>query len=809
MGAAVDDRQPRRTSSRSSCRAAAGRACCREAGRANALARLLGLHAGNGAPARQPRDRGGRLRRLRLRRAPARRRRRPVPRRATRCTSRPASGTRSQHRRRGRGHGLRLPAPRLPADRAPVTDLRDAPRSVREQVAWACRILALEGFADLTLGHVSARPAGGETIYIKRKGSRWTRSSPTTSSRSTTPPRPSTWRPSSTPSLPGPAGRRRDRPRPPSLRDCLRSDHGRARSCSPTTPSCSRTASAYFEETSELITDEEQGRAVAAALGHRRAVLLRNHGVVVADEDVRWAVLSAITLERAVRLQAIATALGELRPIPRDDAERMRADKYQDDFVDEYWAAWIRSVRCAAPTTACLRNESSSCRSTAVPVVREIEPQELLLDFLRERLGLTGAKRSCDVQVCGTCTVLVDGLPVSSCCFLAADADGREVLTIEGLAERPEFERLEDAFTRHAALQCGFCTPGHAADGRRAARDWRADERGGDQATASPATSAAAPGYRGILEAVCELARSRGMTDGRLRDDPSAQVGRSVAAPGRAPRSCAARRSSRATSSCRACCTARCCARPVAHARIVSIDASEAERMPGVVCVLTARRPRTTSTPTGVTRSRTGRSWRSTASASRGEPVAAVAAEDEATAQAALERIHVEYEELPVVGHGRAGAGATTRRCVHDGPLRPGLFHGLGELTPADGQRLLPLPHRPRGDRGGLRPRRHRGRRRVHVPRRLPVRDGDAHGRRPGRGRRDHALGLVPAPVPRARRDRRPVPACRSRTCASSSRTSAAASARSRTRRWSRSPSRSRARRGARCGSRTASPSRW
>ena len=94
------------------------------------------------------------------------------------------------------------------------------------------------------------------------------------------------------------------------------------------------------------------------------------------------------------------------------------------------------------------------------PVVREIEPQELLLDVLRERLGLTGAKRSCDMQACGACTVLVDGRPVSSCCFLAADAEGRQVLTVEGLAERPEFDRLEEAFTRHAALQCGFCTPG-------------------------------------------------------------------------------------------------------------------------------------------------------------------------------------------------------------------------------------------------------------------------------------------------------------------------------------------------------------
>ena len=89
----------------------------------------------------------------------------------------------------------------------------------------------------------------------------------------------------------------------------------------------------------------------------------------------------------------------------------------------------------------------------------EVEPQELLLDVLRERLALTGAKRSCDVQACGTCTVLVDGLPVSSCTYLAAETDGRDVLTIEGLRELPDFGAIADAFGRHAAVQCGFCTP--------------------------------------------------------------------------------------------------------------------------------------------------------------------------------------------------------------------------------------------------------------------------------------------------------------------------------------------------------------
>jgi aerobic-type carbon monoxide dehydrogenase small subunit (CoxS/CutS family) len=105
---------------------------------------------------------------------------------------------------------------------------------------------------------------------------------------------------------------------------------------------------------------------------------------------------------------------------------------------------------------------ATSARIVVNGTLRELvaPSQELLLDSLRERLGLTGAKRSCDVQVCGTCTVLVDGEPVSSCTYLTADADGREVLTIEGFASSPEFAEFERAFTDRAALQCGFCTPG-------------------------------------------------------------------------------------------------------------------------------------------------------------------------------------------------------------------------------------------------------------------------------------------------------------------------------------------------------------
>lgn len=94
--------------------------------------------------------------------------------------------------------------------------------------------------------------------------------------------------------------------------------------------------------------------------------------------------------------------------------------------------------------------------------VLEVEPRETLAEVLRHRLGLTGTKVSCDAQVCGACTVLLDGLPVSSCTLLAPDADGRSVETIEGLADpgTGRLSPLQQAFVDHAAFQCGFCTPG-------------------------------------------------------------------------------------------------------------------------------------------------------------------------------------------------------------------------------------------------------------------------------------------------------------------------------------------------------------
>lgn len=99
-------------------------------------------------------------------------------------------------------------------------------------------------------------------------------------------------------------------------------------------------------------------------------------------------------------------------------------------------------------------------RLNGAVVEEELPDHELLIDLIRDRHGLTGTKRSCEVQVCGACTVLVDGQAVSSCSMLAADVEGREVLTIEGLTDLPEYVTLERAFLKHFATQCGFCTPG-------------------------------------------------------------------------------------------------------------------------------------------------------------------------------------------------------------------------------------------------------------------------------------------------------------------------------------------------------------
>jgi len=90
----------------------------------------------------------------------------------------------------------------------------------------------------------------------------------------------------------------------------------------------------------------------------------------------------------------------------------------------------------------------------------EVEARTMLLDLVREQFNLTGAKLGCDIQVCGACTLLVNGKPISACSVLAVDADACEILTVEGLSAKGKFHPLQEAFMDFGALQCGYCTSG-------------------------------------------------------------------------------------------------------------------------------------------------------------------------------------------------------------------------------------------------------------------------------------------------------------------------------------------------------------
>ena len=90
----------------------------------------------------------------------------------------------------------------------------------------------------------------------------------------------------------------------------------------------------------------------------------------------------------------------------------------------------------------------------------DVRPNELLLNLLRDDLHLTGAKYGCGIGECGACTVLLDGAPILSCLTLAAEVDGREVITIEGIAKGWNLDAVQEAFIEEGAVQCGFCTPG-------------------------------------------------------------------------------------------------------------------------------------------------------------------------------------------------------------------------------------------------------------------------------------------------------------------------------------------------------------
>lgn len=143
-------------------------------------------------------------------------------------------------------------------------------------------------------------------------------------------------------------------------------------------------------------------------------------------------------------------------------------------------------------------------------VALEVPVRMTLAEMLRDRLGLYGAKLSCEMQVCGVCTVLVEEQPVSSCTFLAVDTDGRRVLTIEGLADGDRLHPIQQAFVDRFALQCGYCTPGFVMMAKHLLD--RCAQPGREEITEHfDGNLCRCTGYAPIIEAVSDAAR-------RLRD---------------------------------------------------------------------------------------------------------------------------------------------------------------------------------------------------------------------------------------------------------------------------------------------------
>ncbi len=223
-------------------------------------------------------------------------------------------------------------------------------KALSAQVAWSCRILAMGGHGDYTLGHVSARAADGQLVLMKPNG---------LGLEEVTPDDVLTIDFDGTP-LDG-AGKvhleyvlhteiYRLRP---DVQSVVHTHPPYATAFGATDATLAllnhdavlfRDGLAYFDDTAELIVTPEQGAAVATALGDKRVLVMRGHGVIVTGESVPWATYAALTLERVLRIQSIAKSLGNLSPMSAEMAGRVYPDKYRDEHVAAYWDYLVRSA---------------------------------------------------------------------------------------------------------------------------------------------------------------------------------------------------------------------------------------------------------------------------------------------------------------------------------------------------------------------------------------------------------------------------------------------------------------------------------
>ncbi len=268
---------------------------------------------------------------------------------------------------------------------------------------------------------------------------------------------------------------------------------------------------------------------------------------------------------------------------------------------------------------------------------RSVEAHETLLDFLRERMGLTGTKAGCGQGDCGACTVLMDGKPVNSCLILASEAAGKEITTIEGLSRNGALHPLQQALVDHNGVQCGFCTPGMILTAYALlAENPDPDEEEIRRYMAG--NLCRCTGYTKIVEAIRSVAAHRGKeaslpsVGGKKRQEaPEKTTGHALFTGDMKRPGMLVGKFLRSS---------------VPHARIKNIDTSAALSLPGVGAVITAA---------DFPDRRIGFIVHDEYAMARdkvryiGEPLAAVAAADEETADRALDLIRVEMEELPAV----------------------------------------------------------------------------------------------------------------------------------------------------------------
>lgn len=137
-----------------------------------------------------------------------------------------------------------------------------------------------------------------------------------------------------------------------------------------------------------------------------------------------------------------------------------------------------------------------------------VGPTEMLTEVLRRRFGLTGTNRDCGMGICGACTVLLDAQPVSSCILFAAQADGAEITTVEGLEQNGRLTAIQEAFLRHGAVQCGYCTPGFVITATALLEENPNPSRT-EIVEALKGNLCRCTGYKKIVEAVESVARDR------------------------------------------------------------------------------------------------------------------------------------------------------------------------------------------------------------------------------------------------------------------------------------------------------------